>query len=98
MVRRIRAGHRAQILADLLLLRNVREPMRFYLPEELTFALQYYKYDPKYQIDREVKVDMQRTDIVRLSNRPGRCNSFLPTRRRSKSWRDQIRDKRDARS
>jgi hypothetical protein len=31
--------------------------MRFYLPEELTFALQYYKYDPKYQIDREVKVD-----------------------------------------
>ncbi|MGB8743496.1 MAG: hypothetical protein WCD52_25605, partial [Xanthobacteraceae bacterium] len=55
----------AQMLADLAvcrmtierLLQNLREPMRFYLPEELRFALQYYKYDPKAQIDSEVKID-----------------------------------------
>jgi hypothetical protein len=55
----------AQILADLAvcritlerLLHNVSEPVRFYLPEELRFALEYYKYNPKDQIDREVKID-----------------------------------------
>ena len=31
--------------------------MRFDLPEQLRSALQYYKYDPKGQIDREVKID-----------------------------------------
>ena len=55
----------ANIFADLAvcritierLLHNLREPVRFYLPEELRFALQYYEYDPKGQIDREVKID-----------------------------------------
>ena len=54
-----------QIFADLAvcritlerLLHNLTEPVRFYLSEELRFALQYYKYDPKDQIDREVKID-----------------------------------------
>ena len=39
------------------LLHNLSEPVRFYLPEQLRSALQYYKYDPKGQIDREVKID-----------------------------------------
>jgi hypothetical protein len=51
----------AQILADLAVcriflerfLRNVNEPMRLYLSEELRFALQYYKDNPK----GEVKID-----------------------------------------
>ena len=55
----------AAILADLAvcritlerLLHNLREPVRFDLSEELKFAVQYYKYDPKGQIDREVKID-----------------------------------------
>jgi hypothetical protein len=55
----------AQILADLAvcritlarLMQNVREPIRFYLPEELRNALEYYKHNPKDQIDREVKID-----------------------------------------
>ena len=55
----------ADILADLAvcritqerLLQNLREPVRFDLSEELRFALHYYKYDPKTQIDREVKID-----------------------------------------
>jgi hypothetical protein len=58
-------GFHAEILAHLAvcritlarLLHNLREPVRFYLPEELRFALQYYKYNPKDQIDREVKID-----------------------------------------
>jgi hypothetical protein len=58
-------GFHAQIFADLAvcritlerLLHNVRGPMKFHLSEELTFALKYYKYDPKDQIDREVKID-----------------------------------------
>ena len=45
----------AQILANLAvcqitlerLLHNVREPIRFYLSEELRFAVQYYKDNPK---------------------------------------------------
>jgi hypothetical protein len=57
----------AQIFADLAvcritlerLLHNVRKPMRFCLSEELTFALQYYQYNPRDQIDREVKIDNQ---------------------------------------
>jgi hypothetical protein len=59
------AGFHAEILADVAvsritlarLLHNLRRPLRFYLPEELRFALQYYKYNPKDQIDREVKID-----------------------------------------
>ena len=55
----------AEIFADLAvcritlarLLHNLRGPLRFYLPEELRRALQYYEYDPKDQIDREVKID-----------------------------------------
>jgi hypothetical protein len=55
----------AQMLADLAvcritqerLLHNLRAPIRFYLSEELRFALHYYKYNPKDQIDREVKID-----------------------------------------
>ena len=55
----------AQILAHLAvcqitlarLMQNVRQPIRFYLPEELRIALEYYKYDSKDQIDREVKID-----------------------------------------
>ena len=55
----------ADIFADLAvcritqerLLQNLREPVRFDLSEELRFALQYYKYNPKGQIDREVKID-----------------------------------------
>jgi hypothetical protein len=55
----------AQILADLAvcritqarLMQIVREPIRFYLPEELRNALQYYEHNPKDQIDREVKID-----------------------------------------
>jgi hypothetical protein len=55
----------AQILADLAvcritrgrLLQNMREPIRFYLPDDLRIALQYYQYNPKDQIDREVKID-----------------------------------------
>jgi hypothetical protein len=55
----------AAIFADLAvcritlerLLQNLREPVRFYLSEELRFALEYYKYNPKDQIDREVKID-----------------------------------------
>jgi hypothetical protein len=58
-------GFHAQIFADLAvcritlvrLLHNVRGPMRFDLPEELRSALQNYKYDPEYKIDREVRVD-----------------------------------------
>jgi hypothetical protein len=58
-------GFHAQIFADLAvcritlerLLHNVREPMRFNLSEELMFALKSYTYDPKHQIDREVKID-----------------------------------------
>ena len=54
----------AEIFADLAvcritlerLLQNLRGPVRFDLSEELRFALQYYKYDPKDQIDREVKI------------------------------------------
>ena len=57
----------AQIFADLAvcritlerLLHNVRGPMRFCLSEELTFALQYFQYNPRDQIDREVKIDNQ---------------------------------------
>ena len=57
----------AQIFADLAvcritlerLLHNIREPMRFCLSEELRFALQHYQYNPRDQIDREVKVDNQ---------------------------------------
>jgi hypothetical protein len=45
-----------QITAERLL-HNVREPVRFYLSEELRFALEHYKYNPKDQIDREVKID-----------------------------------------
>jgi hypothetical protein len=55
----------AQILADLAvcritlarLMQNVREPIRFYLPEELRISLQHYQYNAKDQIDREVKID-----------------------------------------
>ena len=55
----------ADIFADLAvcritlerLLQNLREPVRFYLSEDLRLALQYYKYDPKDKIDREVKID-----------------------------------------
>jgi hypothetical protein len=54
----------AQFLADVAvcritlerLLRNMSEPMRFDLSEELKSALYYYKYNPKDQIDREVKI------------------------------------------
>jgi hypothetical protein len=54
-------GFHAQILADLAvcritrerLLRNVSQPMRLYLSEELRVALQYYKDNPK----GEVKID-----------------------------------------
>ena len=53
------------ILADLAvcritqarLLYHLSGPIRFYLPEELRNALYYYKYNPKDQIDREVKID-----------------------------------------
>ena len=55
----------ADILADLAvcritlerLLHNLSEPVRFDLSEQLKLALQYYKYDPKDQIDREVKIE-----------------------------------------
>jgi hypothetical protein len=58
-------GFHAQILADLAicriilerLLRNVSEPVRLDLSEELRVALRYYKYNPEDQIDREVKID-----------------------------------------
>jgi hypothetical protein len=55
----------AQIFADLAvcqiiqgrLLDNLNGPLKFDLPNELRSALQYYKYNPKDQIDREVKID-----------------------------------------
>jgi hypothetical protein len=55
----------AQIFADLAvcritlarLMQNVREPIRFYLPEELRISVQHYQYNSKDQIDREVKID-----------------------------------------
>ena len=55
----------AQIFADLAICRilqarlldNLYGPLRLDLSEELKFALQYYKYNPKDQIDREVTVD-----------------------------------------
>jgi hypothetical protein len=39
------------------LLQNLRQPIRFALSPELNFALEYDKYNPKDQIDREVKID-----------------------------------------
>jgi hypothetical protein len=58
-------GFHAEILADLAvcritlerLLRNLSEPMRFDLSEELKSALYYLRYNPKDQIDREVRID-----------------------------------------
>ena len=55
----------AEILADLAvcritlarLLEHLRGPLRFDLPKELKVALEYYKYNPKDEIDREVKID-----------------------------------------
>jgi hypothetical protein len=55
----------AEILADYAVCRifierhlhNVREPLRFDLSPEMKFSLQYFKYNPKDQIDREVKID-----------------------------------------
>src|SRR5262249_13522842 len=55
----------AGILADLAvcritlarLLQPLREPLRFDLSEPLKLAVEYYTYNPKDQIDREVKVD-----------------------------------------
>jgi hypothetical protein len=49
------------------LLRNLREPLRFDLSDELKFAVQHYKYSPKDQIDREVKID--RRPVVEFSVR-----------------------------
>jgi hypothetical protein len=58
-------GCHAAIFADVAvcritrerLLRNLREPIRFDLSPELKFSLDFYKYNPKDQIDREVKID-----------------------------------------
>jgi hypothetical protein len=55
----------AQFFADVALCRNLRErllghlrePIRFYLSKELSFAIEHYKYNPKDQIDREVKIE-----------------------------------------
>jgi hypothetical protein len=55
----------AEILTDLAvcriiqgrLLHNLREPVRFHLSKEMMFAVEHYKYDPKDQIDKEVKID-----------------------------------------
>jgi len=56
----------AQIFADSAvcriigerLLHNLRQqPLRFDLSPELKLSLQYYRYNPKDQIDREVKID-----------------------------------------
>jgi hypothetical protein len=55
----------AQIFADLAvcritrerLLRNLSGPIRFDLSPELRSALYYYRYNPKDQTDREVKID-----------------------------------------
>jgi hypothetical protein len=55
----------AEILADRAvfriirkrLLRNLREPIRFDLSPELKLSLEFYKHNPKEQIDREVKID-----------------------------------------
>lgn len=60
-------GCHAAIFADVAvcritqerLMRYLSEPIRFDLSPELKFSLEFYRHNPKDQIDREVKIDMR---------------------------------------